>query len=151
MEHSALARALIKACGGLPGAAQACRLAGRRCSVTVLSTYQNAQHPASMPADVIDLLEQQCGQAIYSAKLAASIDRPVLVDCDPREASYDLSEEVLDMQAETREAVRDGRLSPREIARLRAELSEVESAAETLRNTIAGAETALGTKLRRVS
>lgn len=67
--HASLARELIKLCGGLDEAAEACRVGKSQ-----LSDYQNPQGDGFMPADVMVDLEAYCGSAIYSGALAA--ERP---------------------------------------------------------------------------
>ena len=68
-QHSALARRLIEACGGLEEASEHCRV-----NRSVLSGYQNPTKTASMPADVICELEEYCGEGIYSRRLANASD-----------------------------------------------------------------------------
>lgn len=64
-KHAALARSLISACDGL---ADAAREAG--VSKALLSTYQNPNEAATMPARIIAVLEEYCGEGIYSRALA---------------------------------------------------------------------------------
>lgn len=66
-KHARLAHQLIAACGGLDEAAAACRV-----GKSTLSTYQNPQETATMPADVMADLEAYCGEPIYSREIAES-------------------------------------------------------------------------------
>lgn len=66
LQHAALAKRLVNACGGVAAIIEvgACR-AGR----SQLYAYQSKDDPQTMPAAVIDELEDYCGQAIYSRVL----------------------------------------------------------------------------------
>ncbi len=64
--HAKLARDLIEACGGLAEAAD-----NSRVGVSTLSTYQNPNESATMPADVMADLEAYCGEPIYSREIAS--------------------------------------------------------------------------------
>lgn len=64
--HAKLARDLIEACGGLAEAAN-----NSRVGVSTLSTYQNPNEHATMPADVMADLEAYCGEPIYSREIAS--------------------------------------------------------------------------------
>jgi hypothetical protein len=69
--HATLARVLIERCGGLDGALSVVRLRANRERLpkSMLSNYQNANATEYMPADIVDALEQHCGERIYSGRL----------------------------------------------------------------------------------
>lgn len=69
-QHAALARALIKHCGGLEEAESNCRV-----SMASLSRYQGPDHTDAMPADVMADLEAYCGKPIYSQALYGAVSR----------------------------------------------------------------------------
>jgi hypothetical protein len=107
-----LARQLIAACGGLEEACRACRV-----SDTQLSRFQTPDAGAFMPADVMAHLEAYCGEPVYSralfeARPAASDARDLLVE------ACEATESVTDLQREIRLAAADGKITPRERARL---------------------------------
>lgn len=111
-QHALYAGRLVKACGGLEEAADACRV-----NKSALSTYQTVDSGAFMPADVIADLEAYCGEPIYSralfeARPAAQNARDMMVE------ACEASESIVDLQREIRLAAKDGVITPRERARL---------------------------------
>jgi hypothetical protein len=129
-QHAAIARLLIKACGGLDESARACRL-----SASQLGRAQDGLDPAVLPIDVVADLELYCGKAIYSRALvdlleAASACR---LTGDLVSESCDVAEAGADLQALVRKASKDGKLSAIErraigegAARVRQELADIE-------------------------
>jgi hypothetical protein len=130
-QHAALARLLIKACGGLDESARACRL-----SVSQLSRAQDGMDPAVLPIDVVADLELYCGKAVYSRalvdllELASARRSPsdlVAESCDVVEASANL-------QSMVRQSASDGHLSESErrkitegASRVRQELADIQA------------------------
>lgn len=84
--HSALARQLIEKCGGLEEAAANCRV-----SKSVLSDAQNPNKPSSLAADVIEDLEEYCGEGVYSTAMSKRAHGIA--------PSLDIMGEMLDMQS----------------------------------------------------
>ena len=126
-EHARLARELIDHCGGLEEAAGACRV-----RKSALSMYQNPEDPSTMPADVMDALEEYAGQGpIYSSAVGNLGD-----------AVCDFSELTLEVQKMVRKALEDGRLTPRELDRIAGAERELEEALERLKGTRRAAEAA---------
>ena len=110
LQHAALARRLLKACGTLEEAALACRY-----SVAQLSRCQTAGSGSYLTADVIADLELYCGQNHYSR---------ALVDARPTSQQigdllHDIcraAEDATALQSTTRralEAAADGKLPQR--------------------------------------
>lgn len=79
--HAKLARDLIDACGGLTEASDNCRV-----GVSTLSTYQNPNEAATMPADVMACLEAYCGEPIYSREIASIRPWSPTGECPVKEA-----------------------------------------------------------------
>lgn len=109
-EHARLAHDLIEACGGLEEAARACRV-----GKSALSGYQTPHDPSTMPADIMDALEQYADQGpVYSGAIAERRMFPAPV-ADLANVACELSEQTLQVQSLIRKALADGRLSQREI------------------------------------
>ena len=144
-EHARLARDLISACGGLEEAARACRV-----GKSSLANYQNASDPLTMPADIMDALEEYAQQGpIYSGAIAERRMFPTQV-ANLADAACDLSEQTLETQSLIRKALADNHLSPRELdAIVRAE-RDAEAALERLKSARRAIEAAQPTHLRAV-
>jgi len=142
-EHARLAKRLIKACGGGAEAERACGL-----SDTTLSRYSTGA--AVMPADVIANLENYCGQPIYSGALFDLFDRAVATE-DLRNAAQELTEAAAVMQRCAREALADGKLTPREIDDIAAVERQAEDALERVKATRRALEAGMGSNIRAVS
>lgn len=136
-EHARLARELIDHCGGLEEAAGACRV-----RKSALSMYQNPEDPSTMPADVMDALEEYAGQGpIYSSAIAERRMFPAPVG-NLADAACDFSELSLEVQRVVRKALEDGRLTPRELDRIAEAERDLEEALERLKGTRRAAEAA---------
>jgi hypothetical protein len=138
-EHARLARELIEACGGLEEAARACRV--RR---SALSGYQTATDPSTMPADVMDALEEYAGQGpLYSGAIAERrmFAAPLATLSD---AACELSEQAVEMQATIRRALADGSLSPRELDIIAGVERDTEAALDRVKAVRRAAELASG-------
>lgn len=109
-EHALLARTLIHACGGIDEAATACDV--RRSS---LSNYQNPNHEASMPGQVIDCLERYCGKPIYSRALIEQHTLEIDEVEDLVEEVSDATETVAALQSAARKAAKDGKFTQTEL------------------------------------
>lgn len=128
-EHARLAHGLIEACGGLEEAASACRV-----RKSALSGYQTATDPSTMPADVIDALEEYAGQGpIYSGVIAERRMFPVPVTGCLKELAFDLAQESMDVVQAVRDALSDGRLTPNDLDRIAQAEREAEIALERVR------------------
>ncbi|SFS42647.1 hypothetical protein [Brevundimonas viscosa] len=127
-EHARLARELIEACGGLEEAASACRV-----KKSALSGYQTAHDPSTMPADIIDALEEYAQQGpIYSGAIAERRMFPVPAG-NLADLACELSEQTLEAQALIRRALSDGQLTPREIDAIAAAERDAEAALDRLK------------------
>jgi hypothetical protein len=130
-EHALLARQLVARCGGLREGARACRL-----SRSQLARFQDPKSGAFMPADVLNALEQYCGEALYSRALVD--DRPT----DPGAASLldeacQTAEDAVDLQRLVRVLAGNPQLTPRQKAEIIADAIKVR---EDLNQLIATAE-----------
>ena len=69
--HATLARVLIEKCGGLDEALKVLRLRPNRERLpkSMLSNYQNPNATEYMPSDIIDELENCCGEKVLSDRL----------------------------------------------------------------------------------
>lgn len=108
-EHARAARKLIKACGGLKEAADACRV-----GMSELSDYQSPTGKYFMPADVIFDLEQEAECRVYSRTL---FERgPVATDEQslPEQAA-ELTFSAVDIQRAFLAAFADRELTPNEV------------------------------------
>lgn len=118
-EHAHYAKELIKACGG---PAEVERIIGR--SGGTLSKYSCVGYDQTMPAKLINILEDYCQQKIYSRALFGAPDA-----AEPQGAiddtACDLTEAAARLQADARAAMRDGRLTPRETEQLARELAAI--------------------------
>jgi hypothetical protein len=127
-EHARLARELIEACGGLTEAASACRV-----NRSALSGYQTAHDPSTMPADIIDALEEYAQQGpIYSGAIAERRMFPTPAG-NLGDLACELSEQTLDAQSLIRRALADGKLSQREIDAIADAERDTEAALERLK------------------
>lgn len=136
-EHARLARELIEHCGGLEEAANACRV-----RKSALSGYQNPEDASTMPADVIDALEEYAGQGpVYSGAIAERRIFPTPI-ANLSELSFELSEQSLQAQALIRKSLADGQLSPRELDQIAEAEREVEEALNRLKAARHAAEVA---------
>lgn len=143
-EHARLARELIEACGGLEEAAQACRV-----RKSALSGYQNASDPSTMPADVMDALEEYAGQGpTYSGAIAERRMFPQKVTGCLKELAFDLAQESMDVVAAVRAALADDRLSPNDMEAIAAAEREAEEALARVRAVRRSAEAAMPSPLR---
>jgi hypothetical protein len=136
-EHARLAGDLIAACGGLEEAARACRV-----EKSSLHNYQTSRHPSTMPADVMDALEEYADQGpIYSGAIAERRMFPAQV-ASLADAACELSEQTLETQAVIRKALADGRLSVREMDMIAAAERDAELALERLKSARRAVEAA---------
>ncbi|WP_420478262.1 hypothetical protein [Brevundimonas sp. FT23028] len=135
-EHARLARELVDACGGLEEAANACRV-----RKSALSGYQNPEDPSTMPADVMDALEEYAGQGpTYSGAIAERRMFPVKVTGCLKELAFDLAQESMDVVTAVREALADGNLSANDLDRIASAEREAEEALERVRAVRRSAE-----------
>lgn len=126
-EHARLARLLIDACGGLDEAAANCRV-----SKSKLSDYQNPNVCLFMPSDVMDCLQEYCGNPIFSDAMSSRFAEPVLAG-DLTAAACEVTEAASLMQRRVRDATADKQLTPRELDELAASERAVEEALERSR------------------
>ena len=137
-EHARLARELIEACGGLEEAAQACRV-----RKSALSGYQNASDPSTMPADVMDALEEYAGQGpTYSGAIAERRMFPQKVTGCLKELAFDLAQESMDVVGAVRSALADGSLSVNDLDAIARAERDAEEALERVRCVRRAAESA---------
>jgi hypothetical protein len=142
-EHARLAKDLITACGGLEEAARACRV-----EKSSLGNYQSATHPSTMPADIMDALEEYAQQGpIYSGAIAERRMFPAVTGC-MKELAFDLAQESMDVVTAVREALADGKLSHNDLQTIAAAERDAEAALERVRAVRRSAEAALPTPLR---
>lgn len=128
-EHARLARELIDGCGGLEEAATACRV-----RKSALSGYQNPEDPSTMPADVMDALEEYAGQGpTYSGAIAERRMFPAKVTGCLKELAFDLAQESMDVVTAVRDAMADGKLSPNDLDRIASAERDAEQALEAVR------------------
>ena len=128
-EHARLARELIDACGGLEEAANACRV-----RKSALSGYQNPEDPSTMPADVMDALEEYAGQGpTYSGAIAERRMFPAKVTGCLKELAFDLAQESMDVVTAVRDAMADGSLSANDLDRIASAERDAEQALEAVR------------------
>lgn len=128
-------RQLVKACGGLEEASNACEAACRPYSVPHLSRAQNASYPdCYLPIDIVHALEAYCGEPIVSAAMAESRPWGEPVG-NVRDEMAEVIERGADIGRALREVMADGRIEPREEAELSvmldalsADVSEVRAA-----------------------
>lgn len=139
IEHSALARRLIESVGGLDAAAT---IAG--VGKTVLSTYQTAHRPETMPARTISALQVAAGTTLYSDAMVAEVEQPTNVSADPMHHACGLIKEAAEALAAIERAMADGIISPTDFAACEKELSDVEERLGVIRDGLRG-------KLRVVS
>jgi hypothetical protein len=118
-EHARHAKALIKACGGPEEVERLTGLSGG-----MLSKYQHAHYDVTMPARLINTLEDYCERRIYSSALFGAIAAPA-AEASIADLACDLTEAVARVQSRARDAMRDGRLSQRETDELAALQAEV--------------------------
>ena len=143
-EHARLARDLIDHCSGLEEAASACRV-----RKSALSGYQNCEDPSTMPADVMDALEEYAGQGpIYSGAIAERRMFPTKVTGCLKELAFDLAQESMDVVSAVREALTDGRLSPNDLDAISAAERDAEDALERVRAVRRATEAATPTPQR---
>ena len=131
--HSQLARVLIRACGGLDEAADACRIAKSQ-----LSNAQNPNHDAFLPIDVIADLESYCGKSHYSSALVDA--------CGDAETDGDLIGDAIDLNAKAavflsriHKAMADDTITPRET-------TEIVKLAEMVRQSLVNIDAELDAK-----
>lgn len=137
-EHARLARELIDHCGGLEEAAGACRV-----RKSALSGYQNPEDPSTMPADVMDALEEYAGQGpVYSGAIAERRMFPTKVTGCLKELAFDLAQESMDVVTAVREALTDGSLSPNDLDVIARAERDAEDALERVRAVRRAAENA---------
>ncbi len=125
-QHSRLARRLVEACGGIDEASDNCRLKRSR-----LSDAQNPNVEAYLPADVIDRLEQYCGEPVYSRTLADS--RPAAIAAGELLAeACGATELSAELQAQIRRLAR-GPQTRREREAIDTDITALEDLAKSLR------------------
>lgn len=110
-------RLLIKACGGLESASEACAAECRPYSVKQLSRCQNPAAPDLLPIDIVDCLEAYCGQHLVSQAIANSKPRTGTPG-ELRDESSEVTETAAELQRHVREALADGVIEPDEAGRL---------------------------------
>lgn len=133
-EHARLAGELIDACGGLDEAARACGL-----SKPSLSRYQGAHYPDQMPPRVINALEIYCGRPVYSSALFDFVDTPAETGA-LKDLACDVAQRAVAVQALVRQALEDGRLTPRELADIGAAETDLDETLNRLRAARLAAE-----------
>lgn len=107
-------RQLIKQCGGLDAASEACAAECRPYSVKQLSRCQNPNAPDLLPLDILDCLEAFCGQRIVSQAMAASRARTGTTG-ELRDEASEVTETAAELQRHIREALADdGEIDPAE-------------------------------------
>lgn len=117
-------KTLIKACGGLEEASEACGESCRTYSVPHLSRAQNVAYPdAYLPIDIVLCLEAYCGQPIVTQAMADARPAGQPVGALRDEVS-DLSERVGDVSRAVRAAEADEDIDPREGAEIAALLDQ---------------------------
>ena len=121
-KHAALARCLIKACGGLVEAAENCRL-----SKSTLANAQNVNHDYYLPIGVIADLEVYCAEPVYSRALVDASGAQV-GDGDIVGDAVDLTVKSASLNARVHQALLDGKLSPRERSTLLNAAAQLRSA-----------------------
>ena len=131
-EHAALARTLIKACGGLMEAARACRVGKSQ-----LGTAQDPSQDYTLPADVIVDLEAYCGRRIYSARLFETGPHDP-AQGDLMGTAIALNSRAADLIEHVRLALADGRLSSREKTELTDTLIKVGGCVNKAKSELAG-------------
>lgn len=105
-------RQLIKSCGGLEAASEACAAECRAYSVKQLSRCQNPAAPDLLPLDILDCLEAFCGQRIVSQAMAASRARTGTTG-ELRDEASEVTETAAELQRHIREALADdGEIDP---------------------------------------
>lgn len=111
--HAFLAKRLIDACGGTKGSAVILEM-----SEGNVSRFKDHRYGQVLRADQIAELEHACKEPLYSRAMLEAIEPPLAGDL-PTEAC-EATEAAADLQRMIRLALNDGRLSPREIDRIRA-------------------------------
>ncbi len=135
-------KALVKACGGLEAAVEACRAAeeageGRRFSPSQISRCQVPTAPDYAPIDLIMVLEAFCGEPIVSRALVEA--RPALATAgDIRDEASEATEAVAALQGAIRRALSgDSRIEPHEAREI---LDGIEKGMGELRDVAAALE-----------
>lgn len=112
-----LTQQLIKACGGLEEASDACGKIARNYSVQQLSRCQTPGSGCFLPADIIVALESYCGEPVMSRAFVEA--RPSASEArDLVKEACEASETVSDLQREIRLAASDGVITQAERDRL---------------------------------
>ena len=129
--HKAQARRLIRLVGGVEACAAICEL-----SVVSISNYQNPSVKAFMPIWVIDLLQQEIGNATYSDAVSER--------AKPR-ASKSLLEDAMAtasrsgaLPEQVHEALADGRIDEAERRQLMAAADEIRARADAVTAALSG-------------
>jgi hypothetical protein len=158
-EHALYARTLIGDCGGLEEASKAVHEAKRRdadagvaersagLSVNTLSTYQNPTRGETMPARIIDILEDYCGGNAYSSALANQ-HAPAKPQVSIDEAACAFTEAAAEYQALARKAKADGKFSVAERDALARAVTEAEQLLEQAKATLRELDTPADTGAR---
>lgn len=133
IEHAHLAERLIESVGGL---ARAARIAGL--SATSLSTYQNPNEAATMPARVIGALQHAARTTLYSDALTGEVENLGLVVADPLHHACGLMREAADALGVIEAAMSNGEVCVREFADCDRQLSEIEERIDVIRAGLRG-------------
>jgi hypothetical protein len=117
-------RLLIEACGGLDASAEACAAECRPYSVKQLSRCQNPNAPDLLPIDIVDCLENFCGQHMVTQAIINS--RPSTgTPGELRDEASEVTETAAKLQGHIREALADdNEIDPAEAAGLMAIVQE---------------------------
>lgn len=132
-----LTQQLIKACGGLEEASDACKQIARHYSVQQLSRCQTPGSGCFLPLDIVAALEGYCGEPVISrafveARPAASEARDLVKE------ACEAAETVSDLQREIRLAASDGVITQAERDRLSRLHAEAESQLRDVAAVISG-------------
>jgi len=112
---------LIKRCGGLEKASEVCGETCRPYSVPHLSRCQNPNAPDFLPIDIVQALEDYCGDRLLTRAMAE--DRPTdTMATDLRDEVSEATERMAAIQRKVREALADGHICAREAAEIAAEI-----------------------------
>lgn len=133
---------LIDRCGGLSEASTACEQLSRHYSITQLSRCQTVGSGCFLPLDILAALESYCGDPVVSSGLVSRASVKVET-ADLLTSACEAAEEGSDVLRVIRAAIRDGKLSRREIRLGLVEIEESRAALNRTEAALAAAEKAL--------
>lgn len=133
---------LIDRCGGLNEASAACEQLARPYSVTQLSRCQTVGSGCFLPIDIVAALESYCGDPVVSGSLAERASVKVQT-ADLLASACEAAEEGSDVLRVIRAAIRDGKLTRREIRLGMVEIQESRAALNRTEAALEAAEKAL--------